>query len=250
MIRRFFFLGLGCLVPIGMVIAYYASIDGLPDLMFLLRYQAYYLRGHDLYVPQVLGQVAIVVVSQAPFLLLSGWQVIRLARQRLLTRDVFLLWFLVFSVSPFFIGGHYFSHYFVQAIPALVLLATEALASPAAQPDGGSAPFPSAGARIRRDQRRGVLSNQHRLLQSGAGRPSQSGAGALHPTAHDAGRLALSMDMAKKRLVRGPPGLRHTVSVKRISDGPPLRHPTSPADGDARVGRRSRGFRTVAGAAR
>lgn len=137
MIRRFFFLGLGCLVPIGVVIAYYASIDGLPDLMFLLRYQAYYLRGHDLYVPQVLGQVAIVVVSQAPFLLLSGWQVIRLARRRLLTRDVFLLWFLVFSVSPFFIGGHYFSHYFVQAIPALVLLATEALASPAAQPDGG-----------------------------------------------------------------------------------------------------------------
>ena len=104
---------------------------------FLLRYQADYLRAHDLYGPQVLGQVAIVVVSQAPFLLLSGWQVIRLARQRLLTRDVFLLWFLVFSVSPFFIGGHYFSHYFVQAIPALVLLATEALAPFAVQPDDG-----------------------------------------------------------------------------------------------------------------
>jgi hypothetical protein len=127
--RRFFFLGLGCLVPIVMVIAYYASIDGLLDLVFLLRYQSYYLRAHDPYAPQILGQVAIVLVSQGPFLLLAGWQVIRLMQGRLLTRDVFLLWFLGFSVLPFFIGGHYFAHYFVQAIPALVLLATEALAS-------------------------------------------------------------------------------------------------------------------------
>ena len=137
MTRRFFFLGVGWLVPVAIVIAYYVSIDSLPDLVFLLRYQSYYLRRHDQYAPQVLGQVAIVLVSQAPFLLLSGWQVIRLMRGRLLTRDVFLLWFLGFSVLPFFIGGHYFAHYFVQAIPALVLLATEALASPAARPDGG-----------------------------------------------------------------------------------------------------------------
>jgi hypothetical protein len=66
---------------------------------------------------------------------------------------VFLLWFLVFSVSPFFIGGHYFSHYFVQAIPALVLLATEALASPAAQPDGGR------GARFLRRARAYIVIN-------------------------------------------------------------------------------------------
>jgi hypothetical protein len=130
-------LGIGWLIPIGAMISYYGWIGGLPDLAFLLRYQSYYLRKHDLYLPQVLGQIAIVLVSQAPFLLLAGWQIVRMARQPVLTRrDVFLLLFLGFSLLPFFLGGHYFPHYFVQAIPAVVLLATETLSRLTSAPSG------------------------------------------------------------------------------------------------------------------
>ena len=87
--------------------------------------------------PEVVGQIAIVVISQAPFLLLAGWQAIRMARQPVLTRrDVFLLLFLGFSVLPFFLGRHYFPHYMVQAIPAVVVLATEALSQAAVAPAG------------------------------------------------------------------------------------------------------------------
>jgi hypothetical protein len=140
--HRFFYLGIGWLIPVGVFVAYYAWIAGLADLGFLLQYQSYYLRKHDLYWPQVLGQVAVVVVSQAPFLLLAGWQVVRMARQPVRTRrDVFLLLFLAFSVWPFFLGGHFYPHYIVQAIPAVVLLATEALSQPSAAPSGGLRAF-------------------------------------------------------------------------------------------------------------
>lgn len=137
-IHRLWYLGIGCLIPIAVLVAYYAWIDGLSDLAFVLKYQSYYLRPHELYWPQVLAHIAIVLVSQAPFLVLAGWQVVRMARQRALAqRDVFLLLFLGFSVWPFFLGSRYFPHYIVQAIPAFVLLATEALSQPvAAAADG------------------------------------------------------------------------------------------------------------------
>ena len=139
---RLFCLGLGWIIPVAAMIGYYGWIGGLPDLAFLLRYQSYYLRSHDLYWPQVLGQIAIVVISQAPFLLLAGWQTVRMARQPVLNRsDVFLLLFLGFSTLPFFLGGHYFPHYFVQTIPAVVLLATEALSQPAGAPSSRLAAF-------------------------------------------------------------------------------------------------------------
>ena len=125
-VRRLWFLAIGWLIPVVAFIAYYIWIDGLPELALLLRYQSYYLRAHDLYWPQVLAQVAIVLVSQAPFLILSGWQVVVMVRRRTFDRgSVFLLSFLAFSVAPFFIGGHFFPHYVVQAIPALVLLTLE-----------------------------------------------------------------------------------------------------------------------------
>src|SRR5258708_39076881 len=117
MIRRFVCLGIGWLIPFVAVIAYYAWIDGLPDLMFLLRYQSYYLRSHDLYVPQILGQAAVVLVSQARFLLLAGWQVISISRRRLPVRAVFLLSFLGFSVRPVFVGCLFFSPRIVPPTP-------------------------------------------------------------------------------------------------------------------------------------
>jgi Dolichyl-phosphate-mannose-protein mannosyltransferase len=124
--RRLCLLAIGWLVPIAAFVGYYSSIGGLPDLALFLRYQSYYLRPHDLYWPQVLAQVAVVLVSQAPFLILSAWQVALVVRRKTVSRaDVFLLLFLLFSVAPFFIGGHYYPHYMVQAIPALVLLTIE-----------------------------------------------------------------------------------------------------------------------------
>jgi hypothetical protein len=126
-IRRLAILGLGCLIPIAAIAAYYYRIDGVSDLAFLLRYQRFYVSTHELYWPQVLGQTAVVVAGQGPFILLAGSQIVWTARGPLAKRDLFLALFLLFSVLPFFIGGHYFAHYIVQAIPAFVLLATARL---------------------------------------------------------------------------------------------------------------------------
>jgi hypothetical protein len=126
-IRRLVFLACGAAIPALAVAAYYSRIDGLRDLMFLLQYQRLYVGHHELYWPQVLGQVGIVAASQGLIILIVASQVRRMARRPVSRRDLFLLLFLFFSVLPFFIGGHYFAHYIVQAIPAFVLLATERL---------------------------------------------------------------------------------------------------------------------------
>ena len=127
-VRRLGLLAVGWAIPLALVVGYYVWIDGLSDLALFLRYQSYYLRPYDLYWPQLLAQFVVVIVSQAPFLVLSGWQVVVMVRQATLTRrDVFLLSFLFLSIWPFFVGGHYFPHYIVQAIPAMVLLTHERL---------------------------------------------------------------------------------------------------------------------------
>ncbi|HEX3644520.1 MAG TPA: glycosyltransferase family 39 protein [Vicinamibacterales bacterium] len=126
-IWRLAMLGVGWLIPFAAIAAYYRRIGGVRDLAFLIQYQRFYVSAHALYWPQALGQVAVVLAGQAPFILLAGSQVSRMVRCPLGKRDLFLLMFLLFSVLPFFIGGHYFAHYIVQAIPAFVLLATERL---------------------------------------------------------------------------------------------------------------------------
>ena len=126
-IWRLAMLGVGWLIPLAAIAAYYRRIDGVRDLAFLIQYQRFYVSAQALYWPQALGQIAVVLAGQAPFILLAGSQVARTMRRSLGKRDLFLLMFLLFSVLPFFIGGHYFAHYVVQAIPAFVLLATERL---------------------------------------------------------------------------------------------------------------------------
>jgi hypothetical protein len=141
-IRRLAILGVGWSIPLAAIAAYYYRIDGVRDLAFLIQYQRFYVSTHELYWPQVLGQVAVVLAGQGPFILLAGSQVVRMARRPLGKRDRFLLMFLLFSVLPFFIGGHYFAHYIVQAIPAFVLLATERLYPPEGAPaDSGEGRF-------------------------------------------------------------------------------------------------------------
>jgi len=125
-LRRLGFLAIGWLIPVAAVVAFYAGIDGLADLGLFLNYQSSYLRPHEVYRPLAFARITIVVFSQAPFLILSGWQAAVMCRRGgFERRDVFLLSFLAWSILPFFVGGHYFPHYIVQAIPALVLLTEE-----------------------------------------------------------------------------------------------------------------------------
>ena len=125
--RRLLMLAIGWLIPVAALVTYYSRIGAVRDLAFLIQYQRMYIRGHEIYWPQLVGQVAIVAAGQGAFIVLAGSQAIRMIRRPVDKRDLFLLWFLLFSVAPFFIGGHYFAHYIVQAIPAFVLLAAERL---------------------------------------------------------------------------------------------------------------------------
>jgi hypothetical protein len=128
-ISRLLMIGGGFLVPLAALVAYYSRIGALRDLLFLLQYQRFYVSKHELYLPQVLGQVAIVLGSQGPLLVLAGSQALRMVRRPLGTRDLFLLIFLLLSLLSFFVGGHYFAHYIVQAIPPVVVLATARILS-------------------------------------------------------------------------------------------------------------------------
>jgi hypothetical protein len=125
--RRLLMLGIGWLIPVAAIVAYYSRIGAVHDLEFLIQYQRFYVRGQEIYWPHLIGQVGIVAAGQGAFILLAGSQAIRMLQRPVGKRDLFLLLFLLFSVAPFFIGGHYFAHYIVQAIPAFVLLAAERL---------------------------------------------------------------------------------------------------------------------------
>ncbi|HUC76499.1 MAG TPA: glycosyltransferase family 39 protein [Vicinamibacterales bacterium] len=133
--RRLVMLGIGWLIPVAAIVAYYSRIGAVHDLEFLIQYQRFYARGQEIYWPHLLGQVGIVAAGQGAFILLAGSQAIRMLRRPVGKRDLFLLLFLLFSVAPFFIGGHYFAHYIVQAIPAFVLLAAERLRPSEPSPD-------------------------------------------------------------------------------------------------------------------
>jgi hypothetical protein len=64
-----------------------------------------------------------------PVLLLAAWQVVAILRKRAAASrsEIFQLMFAAWSAATFFVGGRFFPHYFVQAIPGLALLATERL---------------------------------------------------------------------------------------------------------------------------
>jgi hypothetical protein len=145
-------LGIGWLIPVAAIVAYYSRIGAVDDLEFLIQYQRFYVRGQEIYWPHLLGQVGIIAAGQGAFILLAGSQAIRMLRRPVGKRDLFLLLFLLFSVAPFFIGGHYFAHYIVQAIPAFVLLAAERL-----RPSETPSPGPPAHAFFFRHARRFIV---------------------------------------------------------------------------------------------
>jgi hypothetical protein len=127
-------IALGFALPSAAVIAVYAAMGALPALADFLRYDYYYVRGGAIYWPALLAQAAIVLVSQVVFLALALSQAGRIVRHRIgaaagppSEADLFLVLWLGWTVLSFFAGGRFFAHYFVQAVPVVVLLATARL---------------------------------------------------------------------------------------------------------------------------
>jgi hypothetical protein len=127
-VTRLSWIAVGFALPIAALVAGYAVIGSLPALADFLRYDYFYVRGGGIYWPALLSQLAIVLVSQVHFLVLSGWEVARIVRARQYSQaNTFLLLWLLFSLASFLAGGRFFAHYFIQAIPPVVLLATNRL---------------------------------------------------------------------------------------------------------------------------
>jgi 4-amino-4-deoxy-L-arabinose transferase-like glycosyltransferase len=133
-VARVLLVGAGCVLPVAAFVAYYAHVDALDSLRLLLAYQRHYTHdADDFYSPEALGQVLKTVSGLWPLLLPAVWQAVTIFRKRASASraDVFQVAFAVFSAATFFLGGRLFPHYFVQAIPPLVLLAADRLDAPA-----------------------------------------------------------------------------------------------------------------------
>ena len=141
---RVLLVGAGCVLPVAAFVAYYARIGALDDLRLFLAYQRHYTRdADDLYWPEALGQIGKTVAGLWPLLLLAAWQAATILRKRAMAsrQEIFQLTFAAFSAVPFFLGGRLFPHYFVQAIPPLVLLAADRLEIARAAPDPARKPW-------------------------------------------------------------------------------------------------------------
>jgi hypothetical protein len=102
------------------------------DLVQWLQYGRYYLRSGEVYWPALLAQTGVVLVSQAAFLLLAAWQVRCIVGQRSFSRaNVFLLLLLACSLAAAGAGVRFFAHYYIQALPFVVILATARVLEPA-----------------------------------------------------------------------------------------------------------------------
>jgi 4-amino-4-deoxy-L-arabinose transferase-like glycosyltransferase len=127
-VTRLLWIATGFALPTAAVVAGYAAIGSLPSLADFLRYDYFYLRGGGIYWPALLSQVAIVLVGQVHFLVLAGWEAARIVRARQFSQaNTFLGVWLLCSLAAFLAGGRFFAHYFIQAIPPVVLLATQRL---------------------------------------------------------------------------------------------------------------------------
>ena len=130
--NRLLWIAAGFAVPPGAITAWYAAGGRLDALADLVRYDYFYLRGGALYWPALLGQTAIVLVSQWPFLVLAGAHAVHTIRARSSTSpgragDWFLLAWCGFSFLAFAGGARFFAHYYVQALPPVALLAARRL---------------------------------------------------------------------------------------------------------------------------
>jgi hypothetical protein len=130
--NRLLWVSAGFAVPSGAIAAWYAAGGRLDALAEFVRYDYFYLRGGGLYWPALVGQGAVVLVSQWPFLILAGARVIHTIRRRSSTSsgeagDWFLLAWCGFSCLAFAGGARFFAHYYLQALPPVALLAARQL---------------------------------------------------------------------------------------------------------------------------
>jgi hypothetical protein len=136
---RVLLVGVGLVLPIAAFVLYYARVEALDDLRLLLRYQAHHMRDVDDFSwPEALGQIVKTAAGLWPLLLLAGWQAAAIVRRRTAASraEIFQVAFAACSMATFFLGGRLYPHYFIQSIPALVLLAAERLDAPGADPAG------------------------------------------------------------------------------------------------------------------
>jgi len=120
----------GTALPALLFVAYYARIGALADLKLLVVYQAHYARDADpASATIVLGRVAGTLSGLWPLVLLATWQTVAILRRASAASpsEIFQLLFAGWSIATFCIGGRFFPHYFVQALPPLALLAAQRL---------------------------------------------------------------------------------------------------------------------------
>jgi 4-amino-4-deoxy-L-arabinose transferase-like glycosyltransferase len=122
----------GAALPGLLFVAAYVRIGALVDLKLLLAYQAHYACDADpISVTVVLGRLASTLSGLWPIMLLAIGQTVAILKMSTPASqsEIFQLLFAGCSAATFCIGGRFFPHYFVQAIPPLVLLAAERLGS-------------------------------------------------------------------------------------------------------------------------
>jgi hypothetical protein len=131
-VLRLLLVGVGAALPCAVLVVYYAQLGALSDLRLMLALQAHYAGDPDgFHLPTVLGRIATAVAGLWLILLLALRQTAAILRKRSdATRsEIFQLMFAAWSALTFLAGRRFFPHYFVQAIPPLVLLAVARLDS-------------------------------------------------------------------------------------------------------------------------
>ena len=129
-ITRLLFIGGGVALPGVILVGYYAWLGALADLRLMLALQVHYARGvENFHWLRFLGRVLIAVSGLWPTILLASCQAVAILRTPAAASrsDIFQLLFAAWSAATFIVGGRFFPHYFVAAIPALALLATAQL---------------------------------------------------------------------------------------------------------------------------
>jgi hypothetical protein len=138
--RRLFTVGVGVALPAAIVIAYYVRLGAISDLRLLLAYQSHYACDPDrLSWKAVCVRMLLATVGLWPVLVMAAGRAVEILKLRAAASpcEIFQLAFAGCSAATFFVGRRFFAHYFVQAIPPLVLLAVQRMA-PLPEPPGSS----------------------------------------------------------------------------------------------------------------
>ena len=131
LVPRLAAVGAGFLVPVALLVAYFAAIGDLDDLLLHVKYVVFYMRGAEIYWPAAGWRVLTGVATLFQLLLLAGLEVAGLVRHRRFSRqNVFLLLYLGLSLLTFALGSRFFGHYLIASIPPLALLAAARLSRP------------------------------------------------------------------------------------------------------------------------